>query len=101
VSDPIYDGDKAKADDKPKRITNPKHHPNSKSPEPKNVDALYDKSVADKSGVRWSIDADGTLHRFSRPSNNQTHWNGSTGGSNPIQLQNVPAEIKNLFGLKG
>lgn len=88
-------------EDKPKRVTNPKHHQNSQSPEPKNVDHLYENSVADKSGVRWAKDSDGTVHRFSRPSNGQSHWNGSTGGADPIQPQNIPVEIRRLLGVKG
>jgi RHS repeat-associated protein len=88
-------------DSKPTRVTNPKHHENSKSPEPKNVGKLYEDSVADSSGVRWAQDADGVVHRFSRPSNGQTHWNGSTGGARPIELQNIPGEIKNIFNIKG
>jgi len=81
--------------DLPKRITNPKHNPFSKSPEPKNVDDLFNKSIADENGVRWAKDEDGIIHRFSKPSNGESHWNGSTGGNNPIQDQNIPNEIKN------
>ncbi|MDG4558490.1 MAG: RHS repeat-associated core domain-containing protein [Candidatus Contendobacter sp.] len=88
-------------DPEPKRVTNPKHHPNSESPEPKNVDQLYENSVVDKNGVRWAKDADGTIHRFSKPSNGETHWNGSTGGVDPIQPQNIPVQIRRLFGVKG
>jgi RHS repeat-associated protein len=85
--------------DKPTRITNPKHHKNSVSPEPKNVDELYENSVVDKNGVRWSKDADGTVHRFTKPSNGETHWNGSTAGVDPIKPQNIPVEIRRLFGV--
>jgi hypothetical protein len=88
-------------DPETKRVTNPKHHPNSKSPEPKNVDQLYENSVVDKNGIRWAKDADGTIHRFSKPSNGETHWNGSTGGTDPIQPQNIPVEIRRMFGVKG
>jgi hypothetical protein len=84
-------------DGRPERTTNPKHHPNSSSPEPKNVRELYARSYEDKSGVRWTKDADGVYHRFSRPSNGQTHWNGSTGGANPIQMRNVPNEVIKHF----
>ncbi|WP_170855011.1 RHS repeat-associated core domain-containing protein [Xaviernesmea oryzae] len=56
--------------------SNPKHHPNSVSPEQTNVDELYQNSIPDKTGVRWAKDVDGTIHRFSRPSNGETHWNG-------------------------
>jgi len=63
-------------DEKPSRYTNDKHHPNSVSPEPKNVDKLYENSIVDGNGVRWAQDSDGTIHRFSKPSNGQTHWNG-------------------------
>jgi hypothetical protein len=78
-------------------ITNPKHHPNSVSPEPPNAAKLYELSISDKSGVRWSKDADGTIHRFSKPSNGETHWNGSTAGISPISLQNIPVEIRRLL----
>lgn len=83
------------------RETNPKHHPNSQSPEPPNAQGLYDNSVADQKGVRWAMDSDGEMHRFSKPSNGKTHWNGSTRGRDPIKPQNIPADIKRRFGYKG
>jgi len=55
---------------------------------------LFDRSVADKNGVRWAKDSDGTIHLFSRPSNGESHWNGSTGGADPIQLKDIPIEIR-------
>ncbi len=79
------------------RVTNPKHHANSASPQPKNAESLFKGSVVDKNGVRWAKDTDGNLHRFSKPRNGETHWNGSTGGPNPIQEQNIPNEIKKLL----
>lgn len=85
---------KAAGDNPQKLVSNPKHHANSSSPEPKNAAALYDNSIADKSGVRWAKDADGTTHRFSKPSNGESHWNGSTAGEKPIQERNIPNEIK-------
>ncbi|WP_417071388.1 RHS repeat domain-containing protein [Niveibacterium terrae] len=85
-------------DDKTKRVTNPKHHPNSISPEPENAEELFQNSIKDKNGVRWVKDADGTIHRFSKSSNGELHWNGSTGGVDPIKEQNVPVEIRRAFG---
>jgi hypothetical protein len=76
------------------RVTNPKHHPSSASPEPVNVDKLYQNSIMDKDGVRWAKDADGTIHRFSRPSAGERHWNGSTGGVDPIDARDIPIEIR-------
>jgi hypothetical protein len=73
------DGDPCE-EETPRRVTNPKHHPNSKSPEPENVQELFARSLVDKKGVRWAKDSDGIIHRFSRPINGETHWNGSTGG---------------------
>jgi RHS repeat-associated protein len=94
------DGKDSDADDsKPKRVTNPKHHPNSENPEPKNADELLANSVEDRKGVRWAKDADGKIHRFSKPSNGETHWNGSTAGESPIQSQNIPIEVKRTFGV--
>ena len=81
----------------PKRVTNPKHHPNSLSPEPKNVQHLFDNSIVDKKGVRWAKDADGTIHRFGAPSNGETHWNGSTGGNKTIRWDDIPIEIRRLL----
>lgn len=81
----------------PKRVTNPKHHPNSNSPEPSNVDALYADSIEDSRGVRWAIDEDGTIHRFSRPSNGETHWNGSTAGRDPIRQESIPSTIRRVL----
>jgi len=82
-----------KSDGLPKRVTNPKHHPGSKSPEPANVDDLYNRSIVDDNGVRWAKDDDGVIHRFSKPSNGECHWNGSTGGGDPILMQNIPNEV--------
>ncbi|HTD23493.1 MAG TPA: RHS repeat-associated core domain-containing protein [Terriglobales bacterium] len=87
-------GCNASSNKKPKRVTSPKHHPNSKSPEPNNVQELFDKSIPDDSGVRWAKDADGTIHRFSAPSNGETHWNGSTAGADPIRMDDIPIEIR-------
>lgn len=86
---------------KAKLNSNPKHHPNSTSPEPKNSAELYSKSIPDKSGVRWAKDVEGNLHRFSKPSNGETHWNGSITGSSPIRSHNIPSEIKRELGFKG
>jgi hypothetical protein len=80
-----------------RRVTNLKHHPNSASPEPANVDELFARSVVDSAGRRWAKDSAGVIHRFSAPSNGETHWNGSTAGTDPIQLRNIPAEIRKLL----
>jgi hypothetical protein len=87
-------GDDDDNDKVPRRATNPKHHPNSDSPEPSNVQELFDNSIADASGVRWAKDQNGVIHRFTRPSNGESHWNGSTAGPNPIQQQNIPSAIR-------
>jgi RHS repeat-associated protein len=79
---------------KPKLTSNPKHNPNSASPEPNNVKDLFDQSIEDSRGVRWAKDSDGTIHRFSRPSNGETHWNGSTAGPNAIREGDIPVEIR-------
>jgi hypothetical protein len=78
----------------PKLVDNPKHNPNSSSPQPSNAKDLYANSVVDKNGVRWAMDSDGTIHRFSKASNGESHWNGSTAGDKPIKEQNIPNDIK-------
>jgi uncharacterized protein RhaS with RHS repeats len=82
----------------PRLVTNPKHHFNSESPQPKNFKQLFQKSITDKSGARWAKDKDGTIHRFSKPSNGESHWNGSTAGRDPIKEQNIPNDIKKKLG---
>ncbi|MBS0262239.1 MAG: Hint domain-containing protein, partial [Planctomycetes bacterium] len=79
------------------RTSNPKHHPNSVSPEPKNVQELFDRSVVDDKGVRWVKDSDGVIHRFSAPSNGESHWNGSTSGVDPIRIESISNKIRELL----
>jgi filamentous hemagglutinin len=67
------------------------------TPEPKNVDELFSQAIVDKNGVRWAKDADGTIHRFSKPSNGESHWNGSTSGDRPIKMEHIPIEIRRLL----
>ena len=83
--------------DKGRLISNEKHHPSSKSPQPKNVEELFEKSIPDTNGVRWAKDSDGIIHRFSPLSNGERHWNGSTAGSKPIRLDKVPIEIRRIL----
>ncbi len=84
---------------KPERVTNQKHHQNSQSPEPKNVEELYENFVEAGNGSRWASRCRWNLHRFSPPRNGQTHWNGSTAGNRPIRQNNIPPEIKKVFGV--
>ncbi len=84
----------------PKRVTNPKHHPNSACPEPKNAQELFDNSIVDSNGVRWAEDSDGTIHRFSKPSNGESHWNGSAGGIKPIRKEDIPISIRKALNIK-
>jgi len=74
-------------------VPNPKHHVNSRSPEPSNVRNLWNQSIEDENGVRWAIDDDGVIHRFSKPRNDLSHWNGCTRGPNPISRNNIPNDI--------
>ncbi len=63
-----------------KLVSNPKHHRNSESPEPKNVAELFDKSILDENGSRYAKDADGAIHRFMDGNDGTFHWAGSTSG---------------------
>jgi RHS repeat-associated protein len=90
----------AKRNEGAKLVSNPKHHANSASPEPRNVAELFENSIEDRSGVRWAKDTDGTIHRFSKPSNGETHWNGSTAGDRPIEMRNVPRHIRRLLEVR-
>jgi hypothetical protein len=44
-----------------------------------NVYELYNDSVAEPDGKRRTKDGDANLHRFAKPSQGKTHWNGFTG----------------------
>ena len=84
------DGD----DNKDEYESSPKHHQNSKSPEPKNAKEMFDKSVKDPSGrnTRWYKDKDGVIHRF-QGNNGKYHWNGSYDG----KIKKMPGYIDNAI----
>jgi hypothetical protein len=83
----------------PTLVTNPKHHQNSRSVQPNNVAHLFATSIVDpNTGVRYAKDANGLIHRFSAPSNGQTHWNGSLNGSSGFRLENIPMDIRRQLG---
>ena len=79
--------------------SNPKHHKNSKSPEPSNAEEMFNHSTNDPrpnhSNTKWYKDKNGIIHRF-QGQNNKFHWNGSTAGENPISPNDIPIEIKRL-----
>jgi RHS repeat-associated protein len=77
--------------------SNGKHHPNSKNPEPKNAKDLFEKARIDGKGVRWAVDENGNIHRFSADSNGFSHWNGSTADAVPIREESIPIEIRREF----
>jgi RHS repeat-associated protein len=88
------EGAVAGSDKGPRLVSNPKHHPNSASPEPGDVADLFKKSIVDSDGRRWAKGSDGTIHRFSAESNGEVHWNGSTAGTKPIRENDIPNEIR-------
>ena len=77
--------------------SNPKHHKNSRSPEPSNAEEMFNKSIKDPEQPNkfWYKDANGTIHRF-QVANDEFHWNGSTVGENPISPNDIPIDIKRL-----
>ena len=86
-------------DDNRKYKSNPKHHKNSKSPEPQNAKDMFNHSIDDprpnRCNTKWYKDKNGIIHRF-QGQNNTFHWNGSTAGENPISPNDIPIEIKRL-----
>ncbi len=82
------------AAEEPGLVSNLKHNPNSVSPEAADAKELFNKSIVEKKGVRWAKDDNGVIYRFIKPSNGESHWNGSTAGPNPIQEQNIPVGIR-------
>ena len=102
VADWVQSTEVGDPSDRPNLTHNPKHHQNSESPEPNNSKELYVNSrKSTENGTYWSMDGDGELHRFSRPRNGDTHWNGSTGGSRPIRPGSVPSDIRKFFSWRG
>ncbi len=91
-------------------VINPQHVPNSgeyksnKSVLPENHQELWKgKSYKDSEGNWWSVEGKGKkaiFHRFQEDNNGNYHWNGSTNGktksgdSYPININNVPNELK-------
>ena len=63
-------------------------------PDPANAGDLFENTIVDSDGVRWVKDKDGVIHRFSKPSNGESHWNGSTGGLTPIRDNVIPPDIR-------
>ncbi len=86
----------------PRRVTNPKHHPNSKTPEPKNCEDLWQRSVLDGNGSRYALDDNGVIHRFSDGNDGTFHWSGSNHPRCEHGLhQNQMPSRETLKGLKG
>ncbi len=71
---------------RPRRITNPKHHPKSSSPEPPNVGELFENSVCAENDTRWAIDENGNLHRFcAKQRRSSLEWVNFGDTANPIK----------------
>ena len=89
--------------------SNPKHTPGQPGNrpnagiEPKNSLELFEQSVASEQtpNQRFAYDKNtNTLHRFFNSGDGTWHWSGSTNqGSNSITGNQVPNDIKTLFGL--
>ncbi len=90
--------------ERPKLIDNPKHHINAGgrvSRQPDDAAAVFETSIRDEGGNWWGKSpTSGALYRYSRASNGESHWNGSTMGQPPLELRHVPQAIKSRFGIK-
>ena len=97
-SDSNHKKSESNSENKPNYEHNLKHHPNSKNPEPKNAEDLYNNSVKDSAGNYWYKDKSGNIHRFqgSDGYNASRHWNGSTHDLKPLKENHIPNDIKNL-----
>ena len=89
--------------------SNGKHTPGlpgynpSAGTEPRNSLDLFNQSIASPKDptVRYSIDAQGNINRFSSDGNGRFHWSGSTGdASAPLNPNPIPIEIRRLPGVK-
>jgi filamentous hemagglutinin len=88
--------------------SNPKHTPGmggnrpNAGTEPKNSLDLFNSSVAGGDRVRYAIDSNGNINRFSTDGNGVYHWSGSTGDpSAPMNASNIPIEVRRSLGFKG
>ncbi len=90
---------KESENERPPLEHNKKHHPNSRNPEPKNAEDMYNNSVPDKKGNYWYKDKSGNIHRYQgeKAGDHQArHWNGSTHDKPPIRSNNIPPEISEM-----
>jgi filamentous hemagglutinin len=79
----------------------PGNRPNAGT-EPRNSLDLFEKSVPGGERVRYAIDADGNINRFSGDKNGVYHWNGATGDVRaPLDVSTIPIKIRRDFGFKG
>jgi cytochrome c553 len=88
---------------KPKLTKNPKHNQNATgkaSPEPSDASKVYEDAVEGPDGNWYGKNENGDVYRYSRPSNGETHWNGSSSGSNAIRSNNIPNIVKQTLGVK-
>ena len=88
--------------------SNPKHTPgmegnrSNAGTEPRNSLDLFNSSVPAGDGVRYAIDSDGNINRFSSDGNGVYHWSGSTGdASAPLNVSKIPIEVRRSLGFKG
>lgn len=88
--------------------SNPKHTPgmegnrSNAGTEPRNSLDLFNSSVPGGDGVRYAIDSDGNINRFSSDGNGVYHWSGSTGdASAPLNVSTIPIDVKRSLGFKG
>jgi len=71
--------------------------------EPRDSLELFNQSVPSPKDptVRYSIDVQGNINRFSSDGNGKFHWSGSTGDSSaPLNPNPIPIQIRRLPGVK-
>jgi len=71
--------------------------------EPRDSLELFNQSVPSPKDptVRYSIDVQGNINRFSSDGNGKFHWSGSTGDSSaPLNPNQIPIQIRRLPGVK-
>jgi hypothetical protein len=95
-------------DDRPEYRPNPAHNPRSssynpkKAPEPSDAMEVYRSSSQSSDGKFYGRATNGDVYRFSPDNAGGAHFSGGTGssgGPRPIQLRDIPRDIRQMLGL--
>ena len=81
---------------RPRLTQNPKHHANSRSPEPKDAASVYANSITIDGGrTYWGLSPTGEVYRYN---GNPVHWSGRSGDGVGLRIS---SEVWRALGQSG